>query len=190
MPEEADPRLIERARRDSAAFGDLYDLYLPRVHAFCRAHSDSREEAEDVTAQTFERALASINRFEARGVPFSAWLFRIAGNLIVDRHRRRGRALVINLGEAPIPEHRMPTRTEDIPAVMVERWEEAGWLQSHVATLPPDQQEAVVLRYWQDRSIPDVADRMGRSQQAVRQLLHRAIKGLRLRLDEEATGHA
>lgn len=190
MAEEIHPDVIERARTDRGAFGDLYDFYLPRVHAFCRAHTENREDAEDMTAQTFERALAAIQRYEMRGVPFSAWLLRIAANVISDLHRRRGRATVVTLGDNPIPEPARTANHASLPAVMVEQWEEAGRLLAHVATLPADQQEAVTLRYWQDRSVPDVAHRMHRSEAAVRQLLHRAVKGLRLRLEQEATGNA
>jgi RNA polymerase sigma-70 factor (ECF subfamily) len=190
LAEEIHADVIERARTDRFAFGELYDFYLPHVHAFCRAHTSSREDAEDMTAQTFERALAAIGRYELRGVPFSAWLLRIAANCLTDLYRRRGRARVDSLGDNPIPEPERGSPTPHSPAQMVERWEEAGRLLAHVVTLPPDQQEAVTLRYWQDRSVRDVAQRMDRSEAAVRQLIHRAIKGLRLRLDREATADA
>jgi RNA polymerase sigma-70 factor, ECF subfamily len=188
--EEATPELIERAKGDRQAFGEIYDLYAARVHAFCRAHSTGREEAEDMTAQTFERALVAIRRYEHRGRPFSAWLLRIAGNLVVDRYRRRGGVHLTYLGTDPIPEPLHGHGEGDVPSRLVEQWEEAGRLLAHVATLPPDQQQAITLRYWEDRSVPDVAARMGRSEGAVRQLLHRAVKSLRICLEHEALGHA
>jgi RNA polymerase sigma-70 factor (ECF subfamily) len=188
--EEAAPELIERARADRQAFGEIYDLYAARVHAFCRAHSACREEAEDMTAQTFERALLAIQRYEHRGRPFSSWLLRIAGNLVVDRYRRRGGVRLTYLGTDPIPEQLHGHMEGELPARLVEQWEEAGELLAQVALLPLDQQRAITLRYWEDRSVPDVAARMGRSEGAVRQLLHRAVKSLRLSLESEALGHA
>ena len=87
MRREADPELIARARHDRAAFAALYDLYVARVYAFCAVHSATREEAEDLTAQTFEQALGAIARYEERGQPFSAWLLRIAANAAANRAR-------------------------------------------------------------------------------------------------------
>lgn len=88
MRDEAPSELIRRASRDRAAFAQLYDLYLPRIYAFCRRYSHGREDAEDLTAQVFEKALAGIRQYEDRGVPFSAWLPRIAANTVIDRARR------------------------------------------------------------------------------------------------------
>jgi RNA polymerase sigma-70 factor (ECF subfamily) len=143
-----------------------------------------------MTAQTFERALVAIARYEHRGRPFSSWLLRIAGNLVVDRYRRRGGVHLTYLGTDPIPEPLHGHAEGDLPSRLVEQWEEAGRLLAHVAALPADQRQAITLRYWEDRSVPDVASRMGRSEGAVRQLLHRGIKSLRVCLESEALGHA
>ncbi len=184
MPrEEADPNLIERAKHDRSAFAELYRLYLPRVHAFCQSHSQSRDEAEDLTSQTFERALRALPRYQSRGAPLSAWLFHIAANLAIDRGRRSGH--VINLGDDPIPEQGIERRDENIPATLIERWERAGQLLDRVAALPPDQQQAIQLRFWEDRSILDVAARLGRSEGATKQLLRRAVRALRQELEQE-----
>lgn len=104
MPrEEADPNLIERAKHDRSAFAELYRLYLPRVHAFCQTHSQSRDEAEDLTSQTFERALRALPRYQARGVPLSSRLFRIAANLAIDRGRRSGHVINLDRGRQRYP---------------------------------------------------------------------------------------
>jgi RNA polymerase sigma-70 factor (ECF subfamily) len=182
MYTEAGEDLIARVRRDPSAFAEIYDLYLNRVYAFCLSRTGNQQEAEDLTAQTFERALGAIGRYEGRGAPLSAWLLRIAANLIVDRGRRS--RPVVTLGDDPLPES-LTEDPEDNPAVMVERWERASWLRSHIATLPPDQQQAVRLRYWEGYSTFDLAKHMGRSEGAVKQLLHRAVGSLRVRLQEE-----
>ena len=170
---EAAPGLVARARRDRAAFGELYDHYLLRVYAFCRLHSATREEAEDLTAETFERALRAIARYEERGMPFSAWLLRIAANAAADRARRAGRA--------SNPDGVTAREAEN----QVARWEEALWMRGHVESLPRDQREVVRLRFYEDRSFLDVAAAMGRSEGAVKQLLRRALAALRLALQEE-----
>lgn len=183
MQEEADAAHIERAKRDPAAFGDLYRLYLRRIYAFCLAHSAARDEAEDLTAQTFERALRALPRYQSRGAPLSSWLFRIASNLVVDQGRRRGRT--INLGDEPVPEPVDSRQADNLPAVLVERWERAGTLSAYIASLPADQQLAIQFRYGEDQTVPEVAARMGRSEGATKQLLRRALRSLRERLEYE-----
>jgi RNA polymerase sigma-70 factor (ECF subfamily) len=174
---EAPRELIERARHDRWAFGELYDHYLPRVFAFCRMRSSSREEAEDLTAETFERALAAIERFEVRGLPFSAWLLRIAANVTIDS-ARRGRAIS---GEAGV---QLASDTEQ-----VEDWTHAWWLRGHVTSLPVDQREVVRLRFFEDQRFSEVAARMGRSEGAVKQLLRRALKALSAQIGNEESFH-
>jgi RNA polymerase sigma-70 factor (ECF subfamily) len=176
MYAEASDHLIQRARHNPQAFGEIYDMYLSRVYAFCLSRIGNREEAEDLTAQTFERALSALDRYESRGAPMSSWFFRIAGNLIVDRGRRT--AKVVNLGEDAAPEQASHD-VEDNPEQVVERWERAALLRDHIASLPSDQQEAVRLRYWEGYSTADLAQHLGRSEGAVKQLLHRALVSLR-----------
>jgi RNA polymerase sigma-70 factor (ECF subfamily) len=172
--QEAPDALIQRARHDRAAFGELYDHYLPRVFTFCRMYSASREEAEDLTAQTFERALAAIERYEARGAPFSLWLLRIASNAAIDRARRSGRTVQVEEGW-------------DVPHLdgRLEEWTRAFWLRGHVEALPQDQREVVRQRFYEDRSFADIARRMQRSEGAVKQLLRRALGALSRRIQDE-----
>ncbi len=178
---EASPALVAQARTERAAFGQLYDLYVRRVYAFCALGGRSREEAEDLTAQTFERALRAIDRYEERGVPFSAWLLRIAAHVVADRARRAA-----PLDDAP------PLDDDDGAADgtpdWTEEWELATWLRGHLATLPADQRRVVWLRYYEDRSFGDVAARMDRSENAVKQLLRRALATVRAGIHEEAVG--
>jgi len=190
MREEADAGLIARATCDRAAFGELYDLYLNRVYAFCLGHTASREEAEDVTAQTFERALVALPRYKDRGAPLSSWLLRIAANAAVDRARAAKR--VTTLSGAPLDEDDQAPQEDAVrseepgPAELVEHWEQAQSMRERLAALPADQQRAVRLRYYEDRALLDVAAEMGRSEGAVKQLLQRALKGLRAQLQQEA----
>lgn len=177
---EASAALIERARHDRVAFGELYDLYLRRVYAFSLTHTRDRDEAEDVTAATFERALNAIGRYEDRGAPLSSWLFRIAANIVTDRYRRESR--VHTLGDEPVPEDRLEGQGEEDPQVQVERWERAAVLREQIASLAPDQQDAIRLRYLEGLSLAEVAERMGRNENATKQLLHRATTSLRARL--------
>ncbi len=190
MREEAGAGLIARAKHDRAAFGELYDLYLNRVYAFALGHTSSREEAEDVTAQTFERAMGALPRYEDRGAPLSSWLFRIAANAAADRARQGSR--VTTLGRtAPTDEEQGPQEDavrsdEPTPEQWAERWEQAYAMRTRLAALPEDQRRAVRLRYYEDRALLDVAAEMGRSEGAIKQLLQRALKTLRSQMQREA----
>jgi RNA polymerase sigma-70 factor (ECF subfamily) len=174
LDHEASPELIARARDDRSAFGELYDLYLPRVYAFCLLHTGTHEEAEDLTGDTFERALAAITRYEERGVPFSRWLLRIAHNMVLNHARRQGRRTGLD----------QPEVVPDLDGHM-EDWSEAHWLHGHIRQLPPDQQQVVRLRFYDDHRFSEVAQRMGRSEGAVKQLLRRALRGLHLQIQAE-----
>ncbi|MDQ2829716.1 MAG: RNA polymerase sigma factor [Chloroflexota bacterium] len=190
MREEAGAELIAHAKGDRAAFGEIYDLYLNRVYAFCLGHTASREEAEDVTAQTFERALTALPRYEDRGAPLSSWLLRIAANAAVDRARSAKRVTTLS-GPAvddndQAPEEDAVRSEEPGPAELAEQWEQAQSMRERLAALPTDQQRAVRLRYYEDRALLDIAAEMGRSEGAVKQLLQRALKGLRTQMQQEA----
>lgn len=176
--DEAPPELIARARHDRAAFGDLYDHYLLRVYGFCRKYSGTREQAEDLTAETFERALAGISRYEDRNLPFSGWLLRIAHNVILNYARRDSRVTVLSDDPALISDD---SHRED--------WAEAHWLRTHVQRLSDDQQEVVRLRFYEDQRFQDVAERMDRSEGAVKQLLRRALQELHRQIQQEGVGN-
>src|SRR5215471_9110914 len=87
-------RLIEAARNDPRRFGELYERNFDRVYAFIARRVGNRHEAEDVTAEVFQHALANISKFEWRGVPFAIWLFRIAANAIADRWKKISREAI------------------------------------------------------------------------------------------------
>ena len=188
MLAEAPADLIRRARTDRSAFGEIYDLYVHRVYAFCLSRARNREMAEDLTAQTFERALRAIGRYEHRGAPLSSWLFRIAANLAADRERQSGR--LVPLGDAPIPEERFEGPSEPTPEERVLQWERAASVRQHIGALPDDQQRALRLRFWEGYSVAEVGERLGRNENATKQLLHRAVSNLRTRMKREAASHA
>ncbi len=178
--------MIARARHDRAAFATLYDLYVARVYAFCAVHSASREEAEDLTAQTFERALGAISRYEERGAPFSAWLLRIAANTAINRARRPAAVSLSSAGTAGDGDAGATPDVEDTRAEgWVEEWERADWIEEHLAALSADRQRVVRLRFYDDLSFGDVAARMDRSEGAVKQLLRRTLTTLHGRIQEE-----
>jgi len=178
MAIEADAELIERARYDRAAFGDLYRLYVNRVYLFCLTHTGHHEQAEDLTSQTFERALRTIHRYDDRGTPFSRWLLRIASSALADYGRHDGRSGTIQVDESLIDEGGSHAADGGIEG-LVEQWERADRLHAHMATLSPQQQLVIRLRFYEDRTLQDVARLMHRNPAATRQFLGRTIVALR-----------
>lgn len=171
-PDRAGERdLIEAARSDPRRFGELYEDNFERVYAFVLRRVRHREEAQDLTAEVFQRALAGLARYEWRGAPFSAWLYRIAVNAIIDRAQR-------SVNETVLPE----TLTDD--AASLEDIEERARAFRLAGELPSDQRQVIVLRFAQQRSIREIAAILERSEGAVKQLQFRALRTLRAQLGE------
>lgn len=163
--------LIEAARRDPRRFADLYEDNFERVYTFIARRVRHREEAEDLTSEVFQRALAKLERYEWRGLPFCAWLFRIAANAIADRSQRAAR------------EAGLPSDVAD-DAASLEEIEEGARLFRMVGDLPSDQQRVVVMRFAEERPIREIAVALERSEGAIKQLQFRALQSLRARLGE------
>jgi RNA polymerase sigma-70 factor, ECF subfamily len=170
MTDSDERLLVEAAQLDPSRFAELYDRYFDRVFAFVIRRVRDRDVAEEITADVFHQALAHLPSFESRGAPFAAWLIRIAANAVVDRARRAGREVVDSDG---LPD------TGAQPPDDLERAEESARLFRLVGTLPGDQRAVIVDRFVEDRSIRETAQRLGRSEGAIKQLQHRALETLR-----------
>ena len=169
---ETDERLlIEAAQRDPRRFSELYEGNFERVFAFVMRRVRDRDIAEDITAEVFHQALAKLPQFEWRGVPFSAWLIRIAANAITDRWQKTNR-------ETELP----PEELED--AAADGEIERRAMLFQLVDGLPEDQRLVVVKRFVEQRTIREIATELGRSEGAVKQLQFRALQSLRERMKE------
>lgn len=174
--------LIARAARgDRDAFGRLYQRYFPRVYRHIRHLNSEPELAEDLAAQTFLNALQAIDRFELRGVPFLAWLLRIATNLTIN-HLKGERAN----GSAPLP----PTlEAQDIDASPEESCQtkvDGERLWQLVRRLRRDQRQVIVMRFLDGLSYQDIAQVLGKSPGAVRVIQYRALANLRRLAREDA----
>lgn len=161
-----DRLLIEAAQADPARFVEIYERYVERIYAFVSRRTGNRAAAEDITSQVFEQALRTIGRFEWRGVPVSAWLYRMASNALADHWRERGRAA----HEAP-PDVPDPRELEDIDRRIA--------LYRQVEQLPELQRRVIQMRFLEEKSTREVAAALDRSEGAVKQLQLRALENLR-----------
>ena len=175
LKKEADERLlIEAAQRDPARFADLYENNFERVYAYIVRRVGNRAETEDLTSEVFHHALANLKRFEWRGIPFAAWLFRIAANLISDRWQRSGREVADDSGLLESPQ---------VSPAEIEEVERRATLFRLVNGLPDEQQRVVVLRFVEQKSIREVAQEIRKTEGAVKQLQFRALSNLRARVE-------
>ena len=162
--------LIEAAQADPARFIDLYDRHFHRVYAYVARRASSRAEAEDITSEVFEHALKNLGRFEWRGVPFVAWLFRIAANELANRWRRDARD-----SHEPPPDVPDGRDAEDI--------ERRAMVFQVVDRLPDVQRQVIEMRFVDEKSIREIAAALDRSEGAVKQLQLRALENLRKYLE-------
>jgi RNA polymerase sigma-70 factor, ECF subfamily len=173
----AERALIEAAQRDRSRFADLYEANFERVYAYVVRRVRDRDEAQDITADVFHLALKSLPRFEWRGVPFAAWLFRIASNEIADRSKRIAKRRV---QERAFQES--DAGTED--ASRIDEAERRGRLFGLVERLPRDQSRVITMRFAEQKSIREIATALGRSEGSIKQLQFRGLQNLRVRMGD------
>jgi len=164
--------LVEAAQKDPAKFGALYDIHFERIYAFVARRVRDRDKAEDLTSEVFHKALANLKSYEWRGTPFGAWLFRIAANAVFDLAKRSARE---------------PRNVEDPPEPSggpeQETIEAGARLFRLVDKLPREQRRIVFERFVEQRSIREIAQQLGKSEGAVKQLQFRALEKLRSQME-------
>ena len=169
--ESDERRLVEAAQKDPLRFADLYESNFERVYAYVLRRVRDRAEAEDLTAEVFHQALAHLNNFEWRGLPFSAWLYRIASNSIADRWKRAAKESGKPVDEEIAAHGASPEEIEHQASVF-----------RQVATLPADQRRVIEMRFAQEKSVREIARELGRTEGAVKQLQFRGLDTLRKQL--------
>jgi RNA polymerase sigma-70 factor (ECF subfamily) len=172
--------LVERAKTDQKAFGELYERYVKRIYNYIYYRTGNHHDAEDLTARVFQRALQHIGNYVDRGVPFSAWLYRIAHNLVVNWHRDRGRRKVV-----PLDDMLFSPFSSQAPEQLAERNEQQEELLQAIEKLPDDRQQLLILKYVDRLSNAQIGQIMGRSEGAIKSLYHRTLIALRDQMENQ-----
>lgn len=167
----AERSVIEAAQRDPRMFADLYESNFERVYAFVVGRIRNRDEAEDITADVFHQALANLPRFQWRGVPFAAWLLKIAANAMNDHFKR-------------MRKEREAAPLEPPAEIYLQQTEHRARLFRLVGRLPADQRSVIVMRFAEQKSIREIAGQLGRTEGAVKQLQFRGLTSLRATMDK------
>jgi len=170
--------LKQAAQGSEEAFGLLYETYVDRIFNYIYYRTGNVHDAEDLTARVFQRAMKHIPNYQDRGVPFSAWLYRIAHNLVANWHRDRSRKKEIAITEMMS----LPAKNEH-PETTLLRTEKQDALLRLIRTLPPDRQQLLILKFVEGYSNAEIGKIMNRSEGAVKSLYHRTLLALRDQVD-------
>jgi RNA polymerase sigma-70 factor (ECF subfamily) len=162
--------LIEAAQKDPSRFAELYEENFERVYAFVLRRVRDRRDAEDITGDVFQQALANLSRFEWRGVPFAAWLYRIAANAVADHYKKTSRQMSVSI------EVMATSEIDDV--------ERRATLFRSVDRLPRDQRRVIVMRFAEGKSIREIATEMEKSEGAIKQLQWRGLQTLRSQIGQ------
>jgi len=168
-----DSALVQLAKEDPEAFGELYQRYVTKIYNYIYYRVSNQDEAEDLTARTFFRALRKIDSYEERGLPFSAWLYRIAHNLVANWHRSRARRKSVQLDEL------ITASDSHSPGILVEKQEARELLLEAIKELAEDRQQLLVLKFIERMPNAQIGQIMGRSESSIKSLYHRTLKSLR-----------
>ena len=173
----SDAALVQAAKAgDATAFGELYERYRDAIYRFCLSRTGTSHDAEDLTADVFVKALQSIDRWQDRGLPFAAFLYRIARNAAIDRSRTLKQPLSVD-GLLQEPASKQNVELEATFAV------EKSILLAALAKLKSEHRDVVVMRFIEGYSALEVAAMLGKTEGAIRTLQHRALERLRKEFD-------
>jgi RNA polymerase sigma-70 factor (ECF subfamily) len=176
IPQLSDSEVLKfAADGDNQAFGELYDRYVSRIYNYIYYRTGNQHDAEDLTARVFYRALRHITNYQDRGLPISAWLYRIAHNLVANWHRDNSRRKEIPLddGYNVLKQSGLP------PEAALERTEEQEELLQVLRRLPEERQQLIILKFVEHLPNAEIGRIMGRTEGAIKSLYHRTLIALR-----------
>jgi len=159
---------------DSEAFGALYERYIDQIYNYIFFRTSNGKDAEDICSRVFIRALRHIERYEDRGYPFSAWLYRIAHNLVVNWYRDSERS-----EEIPLAEQYPPPTIDGTVEERIEKADEEDRLMAIINSLPEDRKELLILKHVEGLTNSEIGQIMDRTEGAIKALYHRTLESLR-----------
>lgn len=178
MEPEKERELVERARSSPQAFSELYEFYMPRIYRYLLRRTGKVEDAEDLTAVTFEKALRHLEKFRWQEVSFSAWLYRIASNTLVDFYRREGKRKHASLQDLEgVLRSSVGAGEEDLERISL--------LMDLVGRLPLSYQHVLALKFYEGLSHDEMCEVLGLSKKTLTMKLYRSLKALRRLAREE-----
>jgi RNA polymerase sigma-70 factor (ECF subfamily) len=173
--ELSDKEVVAKASTgDTLAFGELYERFVGRIYSYIYYRTGNQFDAEDITSRVFYRAMRHISNYQDRGLPFSAWLYRIAHNLVANWHRDNSRKKEIPLDDSFIVRY-----LGEHPESALLKSEEQDSLLHVLRQLPPDRQQLIILKFVEHLPNAEIGMVMGRTEGAIKSLYHRTLLSLR-----------
>lgn len=179
-PKDVDRQVRRAQQGDPRAFARLYDEFYERVYGFVRSRVSDAEDAKDLAATVFMRAWEALPSYDVRGAPFSAWLFRIARNAVIDQYRRKAR----DLERVSEDEAAGVSDGGAVDETVIARCDGEA-VRRAVRRLTDEQAAVIALRFFWDMPVTEVADALGKTEGAVKAMQHRAMRMLARFLSEE-----
>ena len=180
LNQQEEKEIIQQASEGSKeAFGLLYENYVDRIFNYIYYRTGNIHDAEDLTARVFQRAMKHILNYQDRGIPFSAWLYRIAHNLVANWYRDNSRKQEVSITEKII----LPAKQEH-PETTIMRNDKQEALLQLIRALPQDRQQLLILKFVENYSNAEIGTIMGRSEGAIKSLYHRTLLALRDQVDD------
>ncbi len=182
MDPEQEKALVEQAKGDSNAFGSLYDFYYPQIFGYVLRRTANVQVSQDITSEVFFNALKNIVKFHWQGVPFSAWLYRIANNETATyfRHGKSGQVNWDDISELYAESSLSPEEELLEAEAELKRHEQYLVLHDNIVKLDTRYQEVIMLRFFQNKQIGEIAAILGKRDGTVKSLLHRGLEKLRM----------
>ena len=177
--------LIDAAKTDPSAFGELYKRYVERIYNYIFFRIGSAKDSEDITGKVFFKAMNNIKRYKHMGLPFSAWLYRIAHNLVANYHRDQARKQEISLDDVP---GQVLPQLDYHPEIRVERSQEVEDMLAVIRELAPIRQELLILKFVDRLSNAEIGRILRKSEGAVKSLYHRTLIELRELMNTDKQG--
>jgi RNA polymerase sigma-70 factor, ECF subfamily len=175
-----DQALVMSAQNgNTQAVGELYDRHQERIFRYVRSRVYDHQLAQDLTGEIFTRMVTNLNQYENSGYPFTAWLYRIARNLIIDHHRQKDRVMNVSIEEV----YHVST-TDYEPAVAVEKRLNVERLHLALEKIDETQREVIRLRFLAGLSLQEVADTLGKTVGAIKTQQYRGLLALRVALKQ------
>lgn len=188
MPEEKKEKLTEeeilinKSRTDPDAFGLLYERYVDKIFNYVYFRVGSTDDAQDLTAKVFFKALKSISSYRHMGLPFSAWLYRIAHNLVANYHRDRSKMVEISIENLTITD----TSKASAPEVQLSKQQDNAYLLKLINDLSPQKKELIILKFVQRLSNEEIGQIFGKTEGAIKSLYHRTLLELKDRAKDDS----
>ncbi len=176
---ENERELVEKAKKDPQAFSKIYDFYYPQIFGYVLKRVANVEVAKDITSETFFKCLKNIEKFKWKGISFSSWLYKIASNEIAN-YFRKGKYKAISFEKISEPAFDSNPSIEIIEAEeKLKKEEDFLKLHQKIKKLPQIYQETIVLKFFEKKKIKEIGEILGKSEGAVKSLIHRGIEKLR-----------